>query len=225
MGAFLLSSLLFFHSSAQEEFTSGFWCFLFIKMLFRCFSIISHWLLTVTHLSPSVVSSLPAPVSHSLSISLPTLFSAAHTVYCFTSVISLRSLAESGGILNHAGAALFPPNASSKMFPCACARGSTHIHISASTQNTHMLPNHACTHTLICKQQLIPRTHTHTHTQAQTCRHVKQSNQKDSGVFYCTCMAARLPPWQRAMILLIEVYSLSSIMEGTDKASTRWKPF
>lgn len=144
MGAFLHSSLLFFHSSAQEEFTSGFWWFLFIKMLFRCFSIISRWLFTVTSsLTPAFVSSLQASVSHSLSISLPTLFSAAHTVYCFTSVISLRSLAESGGILNHAGAALFPPHASSKMFPCACTRGSTHIHISTSTQNTHMLPNHA----------------------------------------------------------------------------------
>lgn len=114
-------------------------------------------------------------------------------------MISLRSLAVSGGILNHAGAALVPPDASSKMLPC------TYTH----PKNTHTCCQIVHTHP-ICTEQLNPRTSQH------TCRRLKQVTKETMFLYYRSVLSLRL---RVVMILLIEVCSQSSIMEQMDKES------
>lgn len=111
---------------------------------------------------PVFLYNIPLSLYHILSLSSP-LFSAlcqhlSLTLYpspsqhcilqltlCIVSVlvISLRSLALSGGILNHAGAALVLSNASFEMFPCACTRGLTHIHTRTPKHKHTCCKNHA----------------------------------------------------------------------------------
>lgn len=165
-------SLFFFMISAQEEFKPG--CFLSIKTLFTFFSIPLSLYIKFS-LSPPLLLALFI-ICLSLFIHIPTnpVFSAAHTVYCFlTQVIScewwhLKSCWDSF---------TYPECLLQNVFLCLHSCIQTHIH-TLETKQKHTCCHIQCTHTLICTQQLIPRTAPH--TQAHTCRHLKQINQSEN---------------------------------------------
>lgn len=172
----------------EEEFTPGDWCFLSVTVLFSLLlsASVQLLLLLLARCLP-LLSLNPSLYQHYF----------LQLTQCIVSllVISLGSLAVSGSILNHAGAALVPQHAFSKMLLWAFMCGSIYSGYTQEPQNWNI---HAAAYVAYTCIQCA-RTHTH------TC---KNSYTRET-VFHCTWVISMPPLWLSVvMIFLIEVNPL-----------------
>lgn len=159
-------------------------CFLFVTFPSFSLQLPTAFVQYFISLLPTVLSSLSASASHSISITLLPLFPAAHTAYCFSTSDLTQVISSEWWHLKSCWDSFSSPKCLIQNVPCACTHGLTQI-LSTTPKHKHTRCKYHLHKMLTAANFLHAPLHTSTYIQA--------TNQ-----FYCACVS-------RLLLLLIEV--------------------